>query len=146
MEIKPKIGIDQILFGMRPNDVEALYGKPERQYKDEENHLIYLYFPLKLQLTFYADEAFRLGYLICADSATTFKGRTLIEKRVADAKSDLKMLGIAHWTSEYIDSVEHLLNEDNWITLQAEFGEVVKIELGADINYLTDEFEWAFKD
>ena len=41
MEINLKNGIDKLLFGMKQNDVTALYGKPNRNYKDEDNNNIF---------------------------------------------------------------------------------------------------------
>ena len=61
MKVNSKSGIDKLLFGMKQKDVEVLYGKPNKQFKDEDENIIYLYNALKLRLTFYEDEAFRLG-------------------------------------------------------------------------------------
>ena len=36
MEIKLKYGIDNLLFGMKEQDVTKILGKPDTQYKDEE--------------------------------------------------------------------------------------------------------------
>ena len=43
MKINPKNGIDKLLFGMKQNDVIALYGNPEKEFKDEDSNIIYLY-------------------------------------------------------------------------------------------------------
>jgi len=36
MEINPKYGIGKLLFGMKQKDVEAIYGKPNKQFRDED--------------------------------------------------------------------------------------------------------------
>ena len=41
MEIKLKYGIDNLLFGMKEQDVIKILGKPDTQYKDEEENVIY---------------------------------------------------------------------------------------------------------
>ena len=56
MKINLKNGIDKLLFGMKQNDVIAIYGKPNRNYKDEDDNLILAYNALKMRLTFYKDE------------------------------------------------------------------------------------------
>ena len=43
MKVKLKYGVDQLLFGMKQKDVEALYGKPNKQYIDEEDNIVYMY-------------------------------------------------------------------------------------------------------
>ena len=62
MTINLKNGIDQLLFGMKQKDVEAIYGKPNKQFKDEDENVIYLYNEQKFRLTFYEDEDVRVGY------------------------------------------------------------------------------------
>ena len=68
MKINPKNGIDQLLFGMKQKDVIALYGNPTQNYKDEDENVIFTYHQLKVRLTFYQDEDFRLGYMVASSS------------------------------------------------------------------------------
>ena len=56
MKVKLKYGVDQLLFGMKQKDVEALYGKPNKQYIDEEDNIVYMYNEHKMRLTFYDEE------------------------------------------------------------------------------------------
>ena len=51
--------------------------------------------------------------------------------------------GLKSWEVEEFDIAENHFNEENWLILQSEFGEVAKIELGAIIND-DDEFVWKF--
>jgi hypothetical protein len=62
MKINLKNGIDQLIFGMKQKDVTAIYGKPDRNYKDEDDNVIFAYNNLKIRLTFYKEEEFKLGY------------------------------------------------------------------------------------
>jgi hypothetical protein len=50
MEIKLKYGIDNLLFGMKEQDVTKILGKPDTQYKDEEENVVLLYNARKLRL------------------------------------------------------------------------------------------------
>jgi len=56
----------------------------------------------------------------------------------------LALKGLTKFTQEDFDTFENYFNEDNWVILQTEFDEVVKVELGAIIND-NDEFDWKFK-
>lgn len=144
MKINPKQGIDQLLFGMKQNDVTALYGKPDKQFDDEEGNKIYVYNNQKLRLSFYEDEAFRLGYLISANPELTLFDSKIIGEKVTDIKTRLQPKGFKSWEQEDFDLAENHFNEDNWIILQSEFGAIVKVEIGAIIND-KDEFDWKFK-
>ena len=141
MKLNPKNGIDSLLFGMKQQDVTALYGAPDKKFEDDDNNIIFLYNQQKLRLTFYEDEDFRLGYII-----TSNENATLLDKKVigCNVKSLIADLPFKSWEKEDFDSTENHFNESNWLTLQSEFDVVIRIELGAIIKD-NDEFDWKFK-
>ncbi|AWG21871.1 hypothetical protein FFWV33_10185 [Flavobacterium faecale] len=143
MKINLKNGIDKLLFGMKQKDVVALYGKPTKEYKDEDENLILVYNDLKMRLTFYKDEEFKLGYIVGSSLDLDLSGSKIIGKKIADVKKDLAKKSITKFTQEEFDTFENYFNEENWIIFQTEFDEVVKFEIGAIINQ-KDEFDWKF--
>lgn len=143
MKINLKNGIDKLLFGMKQKDVEAIYGKPDRNYKDEDENQILVYNKLKSRLTFYQEEDFKLGYIVASGSELELFGNTIIGKKIAEVKKDLTAKNITKFTQEEFDTFENYFNEENWIIFQTEFEEVVKFEIGAIIN-AKDEFDWKF--
>lgn len=143
MKLHVKKGVDELLFGMKQKDVEALYGKPDRTYEDDEDNIIYLYNDKKLALTFYEDEDFKLGYISVSHTEASVNGISVIGKNWDDVEPQLKQSGIKAFDNEAVDTLEHYFNEDNWVIFVVEFNEIVKVELGAVIND-DDEFEWQF--
>ena len=143
MKINLKNGIDQLLFGMKQKDVIAIYGKPDRDYKDEDDNVIYAYNKLKMRLTFYVEEDFKLGYIVASSAELLLFGHKIINRKITDVKKDLVVKGISKFTQEEFDTFENYFNEENWIIFQTEFDEVVKFEIGAIINQ-KDEFDWKF--
>jgi len=144
MKINLKNGIDKLLFGMKQNDVTALYGKPNRNYKDEDDNVIFAYNALKMRLTFYKEEELKLGYIVASSPDLELFGNTIIGKKITEVKKELAVKSITKFTEEDFDTFENYFNEDNWFILQTEFDEVVKFEIGAIIN-AKDEFDWKFK-
>lgn len=144
MKINLKNGIDKLLFGMKQKDVTALYGKPNRNYKDEDDNIIFAYNALKMRLTFYQEEDFKLGYIVASSPDLELLGNKFIGKNIDAVKKDLAVKAITKFTKEDFDTFENYFNEENWIILQTEFDEVVKFEIGAIINS-KDEFDWKFK-
>jgi len=144
MKVDLKIGIDKLIFGMKQNDVISIYGKPDRNYKDEDDNVIYAYNGLKMRLTFYKDEEFKLGYIVASSPELDLLGTSVIGKKINEAKADLVLKGLVKFIQEDFDTFENYFNEDNWVILQTEFDEVVKLEVGAIIND-KDEFDWKFK-
>lgn len=143
MKINLKSGIEQLLFGMKQNDVTAIYGKPDRNYKDEDDNVILVYNKLKMRLTFYQEEELRLGYIVASSPKLELFGNLIIDKAIASVKKELATKGITKFTQEEFDTFENYFSEDNWFILQTEFEEVVKFEIGAIINQ-KDEFDWKF--
>jgi hypothetical protein len=141
MIINLKNGIDKLLFGMKQKDVEAVLGNPNKQFKDDDENVIYLYNDQKLRLTFYEDEDFRLGYMISSNPDATVLNQVVIGKNINDVKS---ILPFSTWEIEEFDSTENHFNESNWLILQSEFDIIIRVEVGAIIND-NDEFEWKFK-
>jgi len=135
--------MDRLLFGMKEKDVKALYGEPDRQFKDDEKNTIYLYNAQKLRLTFYADEDFRLGYIITSSTDAQLKGSKIIGQPWPVLEPALAGLGLASFEKETFDSADNYFNEANWVIFQVEFNEVIRVELGAAINS-KDEFDWKF--
>ena len=142
MKLDPKTGIGPFIFGMKRPDVEKLSGKPDKSFSDEEENVIWLYHDTRCRLTFYADEDFRLGYIICAHPELEFGGNRLIGQNLGNAKAALSKIG-GKWESESFDMTDNHFNEENWLILQSEFGAVTKVELGVVAKNL-DDFDWKF--
>jgi hypothetical protein len=144
MKINLKNGIDQLIFGMKQKDVTAIYGKPDRNYKDEDDNVIFAYNSLKIRLTFYKEEEFKLGYMVVSNPKLELFGNKVVNRKISEVKKEVATKGVANFTQEEFDTFENYFNEDNWIIFQTEFDEIVKVEIGAIINQ-KDEFDWKFK-
>jgi len=144
MKINLKTGIAELVFGMKQQDVEGVYGKPDRQYKDDDNNIIYLYNDKYLRLTFYEDEDMKLGYIIGSHPELELFDVKLIGKGIKTVQEAILAKGIKDWETETFDTVDNVFNESNWLILQSEFGKIIRVEVGAIIND-KDEFDWKFK-
>lgn len=144
MKINPKQGIDKLLFGMKQNDVTAHYGQPDKQFEDDEGNIICTYNLHQFRLTFYADEDFRMGYIISSNPDLLLFERKVIGEKAETIKEALLPKGFKTWEREDYDMAENHFNEDHWMILQSEFNRITKVEIGAIINN-KDEFDWAFK-
>ncbi len=140
MIINPKNGIDNLIFGMKQKDVSAVYGNPDKKFEDEDANIIFIYNDLKLQLNFYEDEDFRLGYIISSNSELTLLDKKIIGQNPEKIKQDL--VTFKTWEKEDFDLAENYFNEENWLILVSEFNQIVKVELGCIIK--NDEFDWKF--
>ena len=141
MKLNPKNGIDQLLFGMKQNDVIAIYGNPDKQFKDDDGNIIYLYNQQKWRLTFYEDEDFRFGYIITSNPEVALLDTKVIGRNVEEVKAALPFKS---WEQEDFDATVNHFNESNWLILQSEFETIIRVEIGAIIND-NDEFDWKFK-
>ncbi|WP_294823313.1 hypothetical protein [uncultured Flavobacterium sp.] len=143
MKIELKNGIGKLLFGMKESDVKSIYGEPDRKYRDEDKNAIYLYNDKKLRLTFYQDEDMRLGYIITSSPDAELFERKVIGAGWGQLLPDLQGKGMKSFENENFDTVDNYFNEANWVIFQVEFGDVIRVEVGAIIN-AKDEFDWKF--
>lgn len=141
MEIKLKHGIGKLVFGMKPKDVVAILGLPNKQFLDEDKNKIYQYNHEKLHLTFYEDEDFRLGYIVSASENLKLFDKKIINQNISEIQKSLEADALK-FVLEDFDTFEHYFNEDNWLILSVEFSEITKVEIGAIIK--DDEFVWKF--
>lgn len=143
MEIKLKYGIDNLLFGMKEQDVIKVLGKPDTQYKDEEENVVFMYNARKLRLIFYKEEEFKLGYITTTEANVKLFGTALIGKNWSDIFPILEKNKLKSFETDTIEGMMSYFNEDNWIFFHVDYNEIVKVEVGAVFSD-KDEFDWKF--
>jgi hypothetical protein len=143
MEIKLKYGIDNLLFGMKEQDVTKILGKPDTQYKDEEENVVLLYNARKLRLIFYKEEAFRLGYMTTTNPMVKLFATTVIGKNWSDVYPVLEKSKVKAFETDTSEGMMSYFNEENWLFVHVDYNEIVKIEVGAVFSD-KDEFDWKF--
>ena len=141
MELKLRSGIDELLFGASIKSVEKTLGKYDEKYTDEDGNIKYQYNKLKLTLTFYKEADFKLAYINCSSEELEIFGRKLIGKNIDEVLSFLEENGNMEFDYENYDSFATNTNEENWLVLNEEYGEVNEVEIGVIIND-DDEYEW----
>jgi hypothetical protein len=143
MEIKLKYGIDNLLFGMKEQDVTKILGKPDTQYKDEEENVVFMYNARKLRLIFYKEEAFKLGYLTTTNPIVKLFNTSLIGKNWSDVFPVLEKHKVKSFETDTVEGMMSYFNEANWLFVHVDYNEIVKIEVGAVFSD-KDEFDWKF--
>ena len=143
MEIKLKYGIDNLLFGMKEQDVTKILGKPDTKYKDEEENVVFMYNARKLRLIFYKEEDFRLGYMTTTNPIVKLFNTTIISKNWSDIFSLLGKNKIKPFETDTVEGMTRYFNEENWLFFHVDYNEIVKIEIGAVFSD-KDEFDWRF--
>ncbi|WP_288979830.1 hypothetical protein [uncultured Flavobacterium sp.] len=143
MEIKLKYGIDNLLFGMKEQDVIKILGKPDSSYKDEDENVVFIYNSRKLRLTFYKEEDFKLGYMTTSNSMVKLFNTSLIGKNWSEVYPILEKNKIKYFESDTTEGILSYFNEENWLFFHVDYNEIVKIEVGAVFSD-KDEFDWRF--
>lgn len=130
MEIKLKKGIGSFQFGMGKHEVISSIGKPdiEKNDPDDANERLLIYNDLKATITFYVNEQNKLGYIRSTNKDLKYKDQKIIDLNVEDVQAILKEC--KKWEKETYDFFTTYFNEENWITLNVQYGKVFEIELG----------------
>ena len=142
MNIKLKTGIDNLKFGMTRKEVINELGDPTNIMtdEDEENEIILEYFDKKFKLTFYQSENDRFGYFRSKNKELSFEGKRIINEPIKKVKNEI-FKNINEWEFDDYGSFQTFFNEENWMTLHVEYGEVYEIELGVTMDE-NDEYQW----
>lgn len=142
MIIHLKQGIDKLRFGMTRPEVERIYGKPDRALMDseDENELIWEYTAKKLRLTFYQNEADRLGYIRSSNSKLTINKLTIIDSKIEDLRIAIDP-NTENWEKEDYDTFQCYFHESHWLTLNVQYERVTDVELGVPFKN-ENEYDW----
>ena len=143
MEIKLKYGIDNLLFGMKEQDVTKVLGKPDTQYKDEEENVVFMYNARKLRLIFYKEEDFKLGYITTTNPDVKLVNTLIIGKNWSEVYKIKKKNKVKTFETDTSEGMMSYFNEENWLFIHVDYNEIVKIEVGAVFSD-KDEFDWKF--
>jgi hypothetical protein len=143
MEIKLKYGIDNLLFGMKEQDVTKVLGKPDTQYKDEEENVVFMYNARKLRLIFYKEEDFKLGYVTTTNPVVKLLNTLIIGKNWSEVYPVLEKNKVKSFETDTSEGMMSYFNEENWLFIHVDYNEIVKIEVGAVFSD-KDEFDWKF--
>ncbi|KAB2807699.1 hypothetical protein [Phaeocystidibacter luteus] len=146
MKLHLNQGINNLRFGMTRTKVESILGQPDKILidPDDENELIWEYSDQKLRLTFYQNEADRLGYIRCSNSNLTIKGLQIIDKKIVDVQNQIDSDPDAWEIEEYHFFKVYFL-EQYWLSLQVEYERVTVIEHGVPFKN-DDEYDWPDED
>uniref|UniRef100_UPI00404A5BC3 hypothetical protein n=1 Tax=Flavobacterium sp. TaxID=239 RepID=UPI00404A5BC3 len=143
MEIKPKIGVNNLKFGMTRKEVIEILNEPDRilTNEDDENELILEWNSHKLRLTFYKNEDDRFGYLRTINPELKFKGIKVIGTALEIVKNQIFADLTSGWEMEDYGFFTTHFNEENWLTLYEEYGVLINLELG--VPFKNDEdYKW----
>jgi len=139
MEIHLRKGIGEVRFGMTREEVEKLIGKPdvEKIDSEDENESIWEFNDLKLRLTFYENEDFRLGYIRGSHSSMTLNNQKFIDKKIDKVLGELNA-ELESWEVDDQDLFTAYFNEDNWLSFNAEYQRITDFEMGVPLSSQED--------
>jgi hypothetical protein len=144
MEIHLQKGIGEIRFGMNRTEVEQLIGKADVEKLDSEdpNELIWEFNDLKLRLTFYESENYRMVYIRGSHSNMRLNNQTFIDQKIDTVLSKVDS-GLDAWEVDDQDLFTAYFNEKNWFNFNVEYQRITDFEMGVPLdseeNYLWPE-------
>ena len=143
MKLKPKIGVDNLKFGMTKTDIVGILGMSNREKidEDDDNLLLWEYLEQKIRLTFYKDEDDRFGYLRTINPNLDYNGHKILNSKIDFAKKEIFGQIISEWEIEEYDFLTTYFNKEYWLTLHVEYGIVTDFEIGVPFKN-DDEYDW----
>jgi len=135
MEIHLQKGIGAVRFGMTRAEVEKVIGKPDVEKLDSEdpNELIWEYNDLKLRLTFYENENYRMVYIRGSHSDISLNKHHFIDHKIEAVLSEIDS-ELDAWEVEDQDLFTAYFNEKNWFSFNVEYQRITDFEMGVPLD------------
>lgn len=145
MEVKIGIGVDNIVFGMTQEEVDYLWGKPNKVSKSElENGVVYYYNDKMIKFNFDGEYGYKLYSIEIFHPQLLILGKSVINETKENIISILNESGYVKTEYEDYDFFDTIFCEDIWSTFRFEFNMLKSIEFSPlyDDN---DEMIWPEK-
>ena len=143
MNLKPKIGIDNLKFGMSQKEIYEILGMPNRKRidEDDENQLFLEFNDEKIRLTIYQDENKRLGYIRTINPNIEYNGHKIINSTLEYAQNQIFGEIIKEWEIDDYEFFTTYGNDEFWLTLNVEYGIIISLEIGVPFKN-DEEYDW----
>jgi len=143
MNLKPKIGIDNLKFGMSQKEIYEILGMPNRKRidEDDENQLFLEFNDEKIRLTIYQDENKRLGYIRTINPNIEYNGHKIINSTLEYAQNEIFGEIIKEWEIDDYEFFTTYGNDEFWLTLNVEYGIIISLEIGVPFKN-DEEYDW----
>ena len=144
MKLKPKIGIDDLRFGMLQKEVYEILGMPDKKLVDEEDpEQVFMEFhDQQIRLTIFREENNRLGYIQTSNPDLEFNGQKIMNSTIGFAKKEIFSGIIRDWDIEEYDFFSTHSNDEYWLTLNVEYGRVISVEVGVPFTEDEEDYDW----
>jgi len=143
MELKPKIGIDNLKFGMSKKEILEILGEPDREFQlddNGDNETVLEWKQKMLRLTFYKKENDRFGYLRTMNSNVSYNGQNILN-REPDLVKEKVFSELKEWDKNEFDFLTMYFNEKYWLNLNCEYGIIIDLEMGVPFKNDKD-YDW----
>lgn len=132
MELKPYIGIDNLVFGLSEKEILSKLGTPDLidEAWDDENELIYQYNKQKLRLSFFHKSKNQLCYIRCANENIRFNNHPIIGQDIKTVKSKIFKFEDSSWEIEEYEFFQCHYSQKLNLSINVQYDTVTDIELG----------------
>ncbi|MCR3759759.1 hypothetical protein KYB31_12320 [Clostridium felsineum] len=142
MDIKIGVGIEEVLFGMKQEDVIEILGKPDKiNYEEKEEGIVYYYNDKMIKLKFDKSDHYKLYSIeVCYQEIIMFN-ENIFNKLMCEVEDLLKKNGYFKFEYEDYEFFNTLFSEEIWTTFTFEFNKLMSIEFSPLFNE-KDERIW----
>lgn len=132
MELKPHIGVDDLVFGLSEEEIRSLLGTPDLidEAWIDESELIYQYNKHKLRLSFFNENNGLLSYIRCANDNIKYKNHPIIGRNIKTILSDIFHIEGSNWVIEEYEFHQCYYLDKLNLSINVQYDCVTDIEIG----------------
>ncbi|WLQ16755.1 hypothetical protein O5O45_12585 [Hahella aquimaris] len=149
MEIKPKIGIDNIYLGMTMAEVRSLWGDPEDistfipLEEKPEDRIIEWNYSNGIELNFDSDDNFLLASINCESKSATFQGLSVVG--ITPKELILRLPG-TKLDDEFELAIDEYRNEEFSLSFWAQYGKIYAVSINPEYDESGNEVIWPIRN
>lgn len=143
MELKPGIGIDNMIFGMDQSEIENILETPDEQrvHLNDDFKYQYVFNKQKIHLSFLLLHNGKFGYIDTTNEKLSFNNFPIINSNIDFALNEIFIDLITEWELEEFNTFSEYFSRKYWLNLHVEYGVITNVEMGVPFKN-EDEFKW----
>lgn len=134
-------GIDNLKFGLTPQQVLDSWGVADKEYEDENGDKFFAYFDQKVALRFDKEHQFKLCWIECTNPKTNLLGANVFELEPDQVTYLIEQEEAEEPEFHEFGWLETFFYPREWLELQFQFGDLSAVNFGVFYDE-KDRPEW----
>jgi hypothetical protein len=144
MELVPRAGLGDAIFGVRRTKIKQLFGKPDSIFTHpyDNNAIVWEYNSIKTRFVFYKNQNNRLVEIETSNPDVTFNKTKVIGQDIKRLQNKFFKNAGTTWEIEKYMFFTCYLNEINQVTIETSYDSVTEVWISTPFKSDEENYDW----